>query len=129
MQVSKILQIKGMVITIALFIFSAGAAAQEQDIIHDHRWLVSMKRELDLTKVQVEKLTGIDNYITSKVYSFDHRYTKKTAAKKSKDLFSQQRKKILSVLTPEQQRRGIMILDQRPRRGVTDMPNERTVKQ
>ena len=129
MQSGKNFIIKGMGSTIALFIFSAGAFAQEQDIIHDHRWLLSMKRELDLTKLQVNKLTGIDKYITAKMYSFEHRYTKKTAAKKTKDLFNQQRKNILAVLTPEQQTRGIMILDQTPRRGVTDMPNERTVKQ
>jgi len=129
MQLNKSFKIKGLAITMALFIFSSGAFAQEQDIIHDHRWLVSFKRELNLTTMQVKKLTGIDNFISAKVNSFDHRYSKKTAAKKAKALFNQQRKKILAVLTPEQQTRGIMILDQKPRRGVTDMPNERTVKQ
>ena len=111
---------------IALFIFKSSPA---QDIIHDHRWLLMMKRELDLNKSQLKKLTEIDNYITSKVYYYDHNYSKKIAAKKALDLFRQQRKKILSVLTKEQQERAIMILDQKPRRGVTDMPNERTVKQ
>ena len=88
-----------------------------------------MKRELDLTKDQLKRLTGIDNYITSKVSYYDHNYTKKVAAKNAKNLFDQQRKNILSVLTKEQRPRAIMILDQKPRRGVTDMPNERTVKQ
>ena len=111
---------------IALFIFKP---LQAQDIIHDHRWLLMMKRELDLTKDQEKRLTEIDNYITSKVSYYDRNYNKKVAAKNAKNVFGQQRKKILSVLTKEQQERAIMILDQRPRRGVTDMPNERTVKQ
>ena len=88
-----------------------------------------MKRELHPTKNQVKKLTDIDNYIMSKVYYFEHNYTKKAAAKRVNDLFNQQRKNILAVLTQDQQTRAIMILDQKPRRGVTDMPNERTVKQ
>ena len=115
-----------MIFITALFICKSSPA---QDIVHDHRWLLMMKRELDLTKDQLKRLTAIDNYIMSKVAYYDHNYTKKVAAKNSKNLFDQQRKNILSVLTKEQRPRAIMILDQTPRRGVTDMPNERTVKQ
>jgi hypothetical protein len=117
-----------LILIIALFICTT-AVSQDQDIIRDHKWLIMMKRELDLTKSQIKKLTAIDNYIMSKVYYYDHNYTKKNAAISARNLFSQQRKKILSVLTQEQRPRAIMILDQKPRRGVTDMPNERTGKQ
>ena len=114
-----------MVITIALFISKQTIA---QDIIHDHRWLLMMKRELILTKNQLKKLTDIDNYIMSKVYYYDHNDIKKEAATEAENLFNRQRKKILSVLTQDQRPRAIMILDQQPRRGVTNMPNERTTK-
>lgn len=88
-----------------------------------------MKRELNLTKNQLKKLTDVDNYIMSKVFYFDHMYRKDEAASMSMDLFKQQIKKILAILSYEQRPRAIMILDQKPRRGVTDMPNERTIKQ
>ena len=108
---------------LALLFFSTGLQAQ-------HRYDESfkkMKRELNLTKFQENKIKKLDKEAESKINRIARSgLTSKKA--RIKEIEEERKNSIRDLLNPAQQERWQMILENKPRRGVTDMPNERTVK-
>lgn len=107
-----------------LLLFSTGSPAQ-------HRYDESfkkMKRELNLTKYQESRIKKLDKETGIKI---DRTIKSDLTFKKAriKQIEEERKNSIRRLLNPEQQERWQMILENKPRRGVTDMPNERTVKQ
>lgn len=87
-----------------------------------------MKRELNLTEFQEKQVKKFDKEAENKI---NRTSTSSLTSKKAriKQIEEERKNKIRRLLNPEQQERWQMILENKPRRGVTDMPNERTVKQ
>jgi len=110
---------------IAFILFLSPVFSQKKS---DSDWFVKMKRELHLTKNQETQILKIDKAAQAKIKALNKKQSPKSIAKKTKAIKADRKNKIMSLLTPTQQERWQMILDNVPRRGVTDMPNERTTK-
>jgi type II secretory pathway component PulM len=110
---------------IAFILFLSPVFSQKKS---DSDWFVKMKRELHLTKNQETQILKIDKAAQAKIKALNKKQSPKSIAKKTEAIKADRKNKIMSLLTPTQQERWQMILDNTPRRGVTDMPNERTTK-
>lgn len=110
---------------IAFLLFSTPVFSQKKS---DSDWFVKMKRELNLTKTQETQILKIDKAAQVKINAINKKQSPKSIAKKTAAIKADRKNKIMNLLTPQQQERWQMILDNVPRRGVTDMPNERTNK-
>lgn len=110
---------------IAFILFLSPVFSQKKS---DSDWFVKMKRELHLTKNQETQILKIDKAAQAKIKALNKKQSPKSIAKKTEAIKADRKNKIMHLLTPTQQERWQMILDNTPRRGVTDMPNERTTK-
>lgn len=109
----------------AVLLFSVPVFAQSKN---DSDWFVKMKRELHLSQSQEKQIVKIDNWSKAKINQINKKnLSSKEADKKIVEIKDERKRKIMNLLDAQQQERWQMILDNVPRRGVTDMPNERTI--
>jgi periplasmic protein CpxP/Spy len=118
---------KKIALLILLFAFTINAEAQKKD---QKKAKKEMVKKLQLTKQQKKEM---------KAYKVSTK-KKKEAIKNNSALTEQQKKdqlaqlkndkhaKLEAMLTPGQKEKIKQAKDSKPRRGVTDMPNERTAK-
>ena len=118
---------KSIVLLVLLFAFTINANAQKKD---HKKAKKEMVKQLHLTKKQKKEMKAYK--VVSK--------KKKEAIKNNSALTEQQKKeqlaqlkddkhaKLEAVLTPEQKQKMKQVKNTTPRRGVTDMPNERIAK-
>jgi Spy/CpxP family protein refolding chaperone len=113
-------------IFISFFLFSTTVFAQHN--ADTARWFIQMQRELHLTKDQERQIKKID-YATqlNMLGVYQLKISNKAKQKKYAQLNSDRKKNINKVLNKEQRERWQMILENKPRRGVTNLPNERTI--
>ena len=118
---------KRLIILICIFSFSATTHAQQS--ADTATWFVKMKRELNLTQEQERQIKKIDYGTQIKILGVSQSHTSYKAKQKKIDAINSDRKRmIMKILNKDQRERWQMILDNTPRRGVTDMPNERIAK-
>ncbi len=111
---------------ISLFLFSATVSAQHN--ADTAQWFIMMQRELHLTKNQEKQIKKVDYATQLKMLAVGQSHTTTKAKQKRYAQINSDRKKMIrDVLDKQQKERWQMILDNKPRRGVTNMPNERTV--
>ena len=118
--------VKIIVIFFATFLFSARLFAQQD--ADTAQWFLKMKRELHLTKDQERQIKKYDYACQLNMMEVGSlRISDNAKQKKYAQINADRKKNIKKVLNKEQQERWQMILDNKPRRGVTNMPNERTI--
>ena len=118
---------KPIVLLFLLFAFTINADAQKKD---HKKAKKEMVKQLHLTKQQKKEMKAFK--LTTK--------KEREAIKSNSALTDQQKKdqlaqlkndkhaKLEAILTPEQKEKMKQAKDNKPRRGVTNMPNERTAK-
>ena len=118
--------VKIIVIFFATFLFSSSVFAQQD--ADTAQWFIKMKRELHLSTDQERRIKKIDYATQLNMLGVGQTHiSNKAKQKKYAQINADRKKNIKKVLNKEQQERWQMILDNKPRRGVTDMPNERTI--
>jgi hypothetical protein len=118
--------VKILFIFISIFLFSATVFAQHN--ADTAQWFIKMQRELHLTKDQERQIKKIDYATQLKMIGVGQSHiSNKAKQKRYAQINSDRKKMIRNVLDKQQQERWQMILENKPRRGVTNMPNERTI--
>lgn len=94
------------------------------------QWFLKMKRELNLTKDQERQIKKFDYACQLNMITVGQsKISNKAKQKKYAQLNVDRKKRIMKVLNRDQRERWEMILNNTPRRGVTNLPNERTINQ
>ena len=127
----------GIILLISLI--SSKTFSQEKEIqpLHQRDPAIPMKgeyvkkiKELDLSKQQKKEIKKFKKADKATVAAIKNNPT--LTEQQKKDQLAQQRnekrEKLQTILTPEQKEKLKQMKKEQPRRGVTNMPNERTVK-
>ncbi len=131
---------KLLVIIILLSLTGSKIFSQEKElpVLHQRDSAVPMNvvhvkkvKELDLSKQQKKEIKKYKKSDKVKITAIKNNAA--LTEQQKKDQLMQVRKekhdKLETILTPEQKEKMKQIKKDQPRRGVTNMPNERTVKQ
>jgi protein CpxP len=115
------------VIVLLLLAFTINTSAQE---MHHRKERKEMIKKLDLTKQQKHELKAFHQSIKQQKKAIDNNTALTLEQKKSQQeaLMEKRHQKLEAILTPEQKEKMKELKKDTPRRGVTNMPNERTVK-
>lgn len=115
-------------IAIILFSLSVNVDAQAK---HNKKDKKEMLKSLNLSKQQKEQLKASHKATKQEMETIKNNSSLSEAQKKEKmkQLHKEKKEKLETILTPEQKARMKQIKNNEPRRGVTNLPNERTIKQ
>ena len=103
-------------IVLLLFSFTINAEAQ---VKHNKKERKEMVKQLHLTKQQKQQSGAIKNNTA---------LTEQQKKAHLTQLKNEKQEKLEAILTPEQKQKMKQLKKDQPRRGVTNMPNERTAK-
>ena len=114
-------------IVIILFSFTINADAQTK---HNKKERKEMMKALNLTKEQKVQLKSFHKSTKQENEAIKNNsaLSKEQKKEKTEQLHKERHEKLESILTPEQKERMKQMRENKPRRGVTNMPNERTAK-
>ena len=114
-------------IVIILFAFTINAEAQTK---HNKKERNEMMKSLNLSKQQKQQLKAFHKSGKSERETIKNNTALSQEQKKEKmeQLHKEKHDKMESILTPEQKQKMLQMRDNQPRRGVTNMPNERIAK-
>lgn len=114
-------------IVIILFAFTINAEAQTK---HNKKERKEMMKSLNLSKQQKQQLKAFHKSTKSQREAIKNNTSLSEEQKKEKieQLHKERHDKLESILTSEQKQKMNQSRENQPRRGVTNMPNERTAK-
>lgn len=120
--------LKLLSIVMILFSLSVNADAQTK---HNKKEKKEMMKSLNLSKQQKDQLKASHKATKQEMVAIKKNSSLSEAQKKEKmqQLHKEKKEKLETILTPEQKARMKEFRKNEPRRGVTNMPNERTIKQ
>ena len=119
--------LKLLSIVIILFSFTINVDAQTK---HNKKDREEMMKTLNLTKEQKTLLKSFHKSKKQEGESIKNNagLSKEQKKEKTEQLHKERHEKLESILTPEQKEKMKQMKENKPRRGVTNMPNERTAK-
>ena len=119
--------LKLLSIVIILFLFAINTNAQTK---HNKKERKEMMKSLHLTKQQKAELKSFHKSTKQQREAIKSNTALSQEQKKEKveQMQKERHDKLESILTPEQKQKMREMRDSQPRRGVTNMPNERTAK-
>ena len=119
--------LKLLSIAILLFSFTIHAEAQ---VKHNKKERKEMVKQLHLSKQQKQQMKSFHKSTKQQSEAIKNNTTLTEQQKKSQlaQLKNEKHQKLEAILTPEQKEKMKQMKKGQPRRGVTNMPNERTAK-
>ena len=114
-------------IVILLFSFTINAEAQ---VKHNKKERKEMVKQLHLTKPQKQQMKSFHKSTKQQSEAIINNTYLTEQQKKAQlaQLKNEKQQKLEAILTPEQKQKMKQLKKDQPRRGVTNMPNERTAK-
>jgi Spy/CpxP family protein refolding chaperone len=121
--------IKFLSIVILLFSLSITANAQTK-AKHGNKHKKEMMKSLNLSQQQKEQMKISKEALKNQKEAIKNSTTLSDEQKKErmKQLQKERHEKMQAILTPEQKQKMKQMKKNKPRRGVTNLPNERTAK-
>lgn len=112
-----------------LFLLSFTVSVQAQEK-HDKTGKKEIKKELHLSKQQSQELKTFHKKVKQQKAGIKNNTALNKKQKKARlaELKKDKHDKLEAILTPEQKEKIKQAKENMPRRGVTNMPNERTAK-
>lgn len=119
--------LKLLSIVIIFFSFTINADAQTK---HNKKERKEMMKSLNLSKQQKQQLKAFHKSTKSEREALKNNTALSEEQQKEKleQMHKESHDKLESILTPEQKQKMLQMRGNQPRRGVTNMPNERIAK-